>query len=91
MKKTTEVAGVIETVIYESSVIHSTVYNTKSGDLVVAFKKNGTDSIPYTKEYSYKGVSVSDYETFRDADSTGKVFNVTVKGKYNTTSEIALI
>jgi len=59
--------------IYDSSTVVSSVYDFKTEELIVAFKFG---------EYSYKDVSLEDYDLFADADSQGTGLNKYIKGKY---------
>jgi hypothetical protein len=58
-------------VIYESSNIFASIYDTKTGDLEIIFKA-GT-------KYKYPNVSKTDYMRFEVADSQGAVFNTHIK------------
>lgn len=52
---------------HESSMIQSSSYDTQSLELTVTFHGGNT--------YSYTGVTESDYNSFVNAESTGKGFN----------------
>jgi hypothetical protein len=65
--------GAIETKIWESALIKSTVYNSDSESLVVEFN-NGA-------EYSYAGVTKSEYADFVNAESKGKYFLTNIRNK----------
>lgn len=62
-------------VLYDSSNILASTYDTTTNDLTIIFK-SGT-------QYKYSNVSTSDYMRFETADSQGVVFNTHIK-KYPT-------
>ena len=62
--------GLIEA-LYESSNIVASCYNKNQKDLTVTFKNGGN--------YTYQGVSETDYFRFETAESQGKVLNSNLK------------
>ena len=71
MKKTVESVGVVELVTYDSTMIESSAMNLKNNQLFVTFKQRSGTPI---SEYQYDNVLNESYESFRDAESTGKAF-----------------
>lgn len=57
-----------------SSLIQSIGYDSASETLQITFKSGGT--------YRYDNVSAQEWEAFRDAESIGKHFYRSIKGKF---------
>lgn len=62
--------GLVEA-LYESSNIVASSYNKNEKDLTITFKNGGN--------YTYQGVSETDYVRFETAESQGKVLNSNLK------------
>lgn len=62
--------GLVEA-LYESSNVVASSYNKNQNDLTVTFKNGGN--------YTYQGVSETDYVRFETAESQGKVLNANLK------------
>jgi hypothetical protein len=91
MKKTTQTLGSIEHVTYESSYIHSTAYNPKTGGLFVFLNQRRSNSGENTDTlYQYKNVELLDYEKVRDSDSTDDTFYDTIDQVYYKQEELHL-
>jgi hypothetical protein len=71
--KRVEKEGVVKA-IYKSSHILASSYNTVNNALTVTFDRGA--------QYTYEGVSQTDYTRFEIAESQGKVLNSHIKNKY---------
>jgi len=66
----------IENMSWSSSMIKSTAYNSVDETLVVKF----TNDV----EYTYDGVSFSEYADFKSAESQGKYFIAHIRNQKNS-------
>lgn len=60
----------------KSSNLNEVAHNTRTSKLRLTFKEGGTT-------YEYDDVPRSVYESLRNAESKGKFFHASIKGKYN--------